>query len=151
MPIFVTGLKIKEPATPSYVNPIPWVGPDQDATRRRPEEPQRPRSCQEPKRPLNYSARRCSTPKPRSRSIATHTPMRTGKPVRNDSAGPTRLMRVHTPLRFSGYRPKSDESLQKKFNTRKCRKSAAAKPVDMPRPLTGMTLPHRQKASKCVR
>jgi len=140
--LVLTALKLQQPPTPSYVNPNPWIGPDQDATRRRPAEVTCSQTCRDQKRPFSFSARRCSTPKPRSRGLNTHTPLRTGRAPQNVPTGPAGLVRIHTPLRFSGYRPKSDIH-RKTESTRP--KSAPSKCVPAPRPLTGISSSLKQK------
>lgn len=141
--LYLTALRKKEPPTPSYVNPNPWIGPDHDEARRRPGFRQsRPQSNRENRAPLvrsqSCTIKRCSTPKPRSRGLETHTPLRMGKPVSPRPTSSPSLMRVHTPLRFSGYRSKSGSCPQKRADHSAASQSISRSRTEAPRPLCGM-------------
>ncbi|XP_078481298.1 uncharacterized protein LOC100185015 isoform X1 [Ciona intestinalis] len=106
--------KLATSPTPAYINPHPWVGPDQDGTRRRPKSPPAPmmtlrrgKSPQQPHfRSHSVSARVKRVPKP----IETHTPMRIG------SAHNVGLVRTYTPLRFAGIRTSTPTKAKSKRN-----------------------------------
>uniref|UniRef100_H2YDW2 Coiled-coil domain-containing protein n=1 Tax=Ciona savignyi TaxID=51511 RepID=H2YDW2_CIOSA len=97
--------KLPASPTPAYINPNPWVGPEQNPTRRRPKSPEAvriPLKCAGsfPKG-HKFSHRPASAPRPQKRApkaLETHTPMRTG------SVQHKRLIQTYTPLRFAGIR-----------------------------------------------
>ncbi|XP_076811428.1 uncharacterized protein LOC143458439 [Clavelina lepadiformis] len=128
-----TALRRKETPTPSYINPNPWIGPEQDASRRRPHTPLSQPTVEREAfhvRPRSFSTKRSSTPSTSGKGCHS----RGNTTIKRTSSAPYSKEQNDFPLRFAGITTKS-----LKLGATKHRQSSTPKRNALiPQPMNGM-------------